>query len=132
MAVIIQAPFDTPRSTHWFPNPELANSRASQAQVTYKRHTTGRLRGYFDPSEKFNLVFRFRITRMKDFELSEIIRVYHTVPWKLTDHEGNVWRVELTSNPLPRPATGLFDKDSARTGDEEIDVTINFSAERIS
>ena len=132
MSVKFSAPFPKTKVETTFPNPEFSDARSTQARGQIKRTMTGDTYTYGTASTKVNLRYRFLITRQKDLELDQLLRVYHTATWKIVDHRGDSWEAQLIGRPISRQATRKIDTNNTRTGDEEIDVTLLFSAEKIT
>ena len=132
MSVKFSAPFPKLKVETTFPDPEFSDTRSSQARGETKRTMTGDIYTYGNESTKVNLRYRFLVTRQKDLELEEFLRVYHTAAWRIIDHRGDVWEAQLIGAPVRRQATRKIATNSTRTGDEEIDVSLLFSAERIT
>ena len=131
MSVKFFVPFPKTKVVTTFPNPEFADVRATQSRGEVKRTITGEIYTYGTQSTKVDLRYRFLITRQKDLELDQLLRVYHTAHWKIIDHRGDVWDAQLTGSPISRQAVRRIG-NQARIGTEEIDVTLTFSAERIT
>lgn len=131
MSVKFSAPFPKMKVETTFPSPNFSDAQSTQARGQIKRTMTGETYTYGNPSTKVELRYRFVITRQKDLEFDQLLRVYHTATWKIVDHRGNVWKAQLTGRPISRKATRKI-ADNTRTGNEEIEVTLFFSAEKIS
>jgi len=133
MSVKFSAPFPKLKVETTFPDPEFSDTRSSQARGEIKRlMTDDPSYTYGNASTKVNLQYRFLVTRQKDLELEEFLRVYHTATWKIVDHRGDVWEAQLIGAPIRRQATRKIATNSIRTGDEEITVSLLFSAEKIT
>lgn len=131
MSVKFSAPFPKTKVETTFPDPQFADARSTQARGQIKRTMTGETYTYGTASTKVELRYRFLITRQKDLELDQLLRVYHTAHWKIVDHRGDVWDAQLTGRPITRRGSRKIGNNT-RTGTEEIDVTLFFSAEKIS
>ena len=131
MSVKFSAPFPKLKVETTFPDPEFADTRSTQAVGQIKRTMTGETYTYGTGSTLVNLRYRFLITRQKDLELDQLLRIYHTATWKIVDHRNDVWKAQLIGRPISRKATRKIGNNT-RTGNEEIDVTLFFSAEKIT
>jgi len=132
MSVAISAPYPKTKVTTILPDPQLGNTRATEANVQLKRSMTGRLWSYVQSNDREIMVLTFIITRQKDFELAEFIRVYLTADWKLIDHNGDEWKVKLLGEPIRRDSVGrAASSNTNATGGETKTVTLSFSAEAI-
>lgn len=132
MSVKFSAPFPKIKVETTFPDPEFVDARATQARGQIKRTMTGEVYTYGTASTKVDLRYRFFITRQKDLEFDQLLRVYQAATWKIVDHRGDVWEAQLVGRPVTRKATRKIDTDSIRTGGEEYEVSLFFSAEKIS
>lgn len=132
MSVKFSAPFPKTKVETTFPDPEFADARATQSRGQIKRTMTGETYTYGTASTKVDLRYRFFITRQKDLEFDQLLRVYHAATWKIVDHRGDVWEAQLIGRPISRKAARKIDSDTTRTGGEEMDITLFFSAEKIS
>lgn len=132
MSVKFSVPFPKMKVETTFPDPQFTDARATQSTGIVKRTMTGDIYTYGTASTKVTLKYRFLLTRQKDLELDQLIRVYHAAHWKIVDHRGDVWDAQLIGRPVSRKATGKIATGNTRTGDEEIDVTLIFSAEKIT
>lgn len=133
MSTFIQAPYPKTKVTSVLPDPQEPDSRGSQSEVQVVRGVTSKNTWtYVTSSDKVNLSATWIITRAKDEEVAEFIRVYHTARWKLTfGHESKSWIVELVGEPIRRRVVGRQDDDNQATGNEAVQITMNFSAEAL-
>jgi hypothetical protein len=132
MSVSISAPYPKQKVTTILPDPLNNNTRASESDIQLKRGMTGKVWSYIQTSSKSRLSLTFILSRQKDLELQEFVRVYHAAKfWKLTDHDGNEWKVKLIGEPIRREAIGRINSNTSSTGGESRKVTLNFSAEAL-
>lgn len=132
MSTFLQAPYPATKVTSVLPDPEETDKRGSQSEVQVVRGATDKnVWTYAKTSDKVNLSATWILTRAKDTELDEFIRVYHTAKWKLTfGHESKSWIVQLVGEQIRRRTEGRFDSNTT-TGNEVVQVTLNFSAEAL-
>jgi hypothetical protein len=137
MTTFLRAPYPTPKVTSFLPDPEQEDSRGSQSKVQIVRGATNvKNWTYVQSSDKVNLSATWILTRAKDEELNEFIRVYHTAEWDLEYNHEDVkgiptvkrWRVKLIGRPIRRTTNTRQDENNSRTGDETVEVTLEFSA----
>lgn len=89
------------QTTTILPNPKFNDSENITAEIITKRAMNGVLYTYAKTKNlRRRLLMRFELTRQKAFELRAFIRTYYTSKIKLTDHEGQIWVVNFTSNPF--------------------------------
>lgn len=135
MSTFLRAPYPATKVTTVMPDPEEENSQESQSKVQIVRGSTNVKKWtYVQSSNKVNLSATWILTRAKDEELTEFIRVYHTAVWEVEYTHDNVvkkWKAQLVGRPIQRITTGRQDDDNSTTGDETVSVTLNFSAEAI-
>ena len=132
MSVAISAPYPKSKVTTILPDPQFGNTRKSESSIQLKRTMTGRVVSYIRSSDKEELQFTFIMTRQKDFELLEFVRVYNAADWKLIDHNGKEWKVQLVGEPIRRTAAGRSSSsNTSSTGGETRQVTLTFSAEAL-
>ena len=130
--ITIEAPYPSIKVTSYYPDAEFGDSRASQAKVQLKRARRGALWSYVSSSDKATLSLAWILTRQKDAEFAELVRVYQTAHWRLTLTDGSQWDVQLIGEPIRRAGTGVQDRNNLRTGDETVTVEVTFSALRLS
>lgn len=131
MSISIAAPYPALKVTSILPDPNFGNVRASQSGIQIKRGMTGEVWTYAKPNDKEVSVLEFSLTRQKDLEVAEFLRIYHTATWKLIDHNGKQWKVQLVGRPVRREARGRVGATSSSTGGESIILTLSFSAEAL-
>ena len=135
MSTFLRAPYPATKVTTVMPNPEEENSQGSQSKVQIVRGATNvNTWTYVQSSNKVNLSARWVLTRAKDEELTEFIRVYHTTTWEIEYTHDDVvkrWQAQLVGRPIRRRTTGRQDTNNPTTGDEVVEVTLEFSAEAI-
>lgn len=131
MTVAISAPFPAMKVTSILPDPDFGNIRATQSTIQFKRTMSNNVWTYAKPNDKETSSLTFNLTRQKDLEFGEFLRIYHTATWKLIDHNGKAWKVQLVGEPIRRVARGRVGATSSTTGGEAIILTINFSAEAL-
>lgn len=131
MTLAISAPYPKTKVTSILPNPEFGNIRATQSKVQVKRSMTGKVWTYVNPNDRDSITLTFELSRQKDLEFGEFIRIYHTAFWKIVDHNGNNWKCQLVGEPVRRVARKRNNATSSSTGGEVIIVTIRLSVEAI-
>lgn len=132
MSTFLAAPYPKIKVTSVLPNAEFGDARASEAEIITKRRMTGGLITYLKSSNRQTLTLRFELTRMKDLELEQFIKSFHTTEWKLTLHDESTWQAKLIGEPIRRTVTGRYDQDNADTGDELLEVLLTFSALKLN
>jgi hypothetical protein len=92
---------------------------------------TGEVWTYVNPNDRDSITLTFQLSRQKDLEFGEFVRIYHTAFWKIVDHNGNTWKCQLVGEPIKRVARGRNNPTSSSTGGEVIIVTISLSVEAL-
>lgn len=130
--ITVSAPYPKTKVTMILPAPNFGNIRASQSSIQMKRSMTGEVWTYIRPNDADVIELTFSLSRQKDLELGEFVRVYHTATWKITDHNGNNWKCQLVGEPIKRIARARNNATSSSTGGEVINVRLKFSVEAIT
>ena len=132
MSVLLAAPYDKQKIVTVLPNPEFGDAQATQGQIQLKRKMNGDILTYAKPNDKQVLSFTWLLTRMKHLELREFTNIYHSADWQITDHNGTVWKAQLTGQPVIGSGRLRYNEITGSTGHEEYEVTMTFSAEKIT
>lgn len=107
MALIIEAPYPGPVSTHYLPNPQLGDSVGATGTVEFKRSMNGKKFSYVKSRDKRKrLLWTFALTKNKALELQAFFEVYNGKQVKVTDHIGKVYVGNFTTNPFEFEAVG--------------------------
>ncbi len=89
------------QTTTVLPNPRWNDSENPTVEIITKRAMQGTLYTYAKTkNERRKLSMSFDLTRQKALELRAFIRAYYQSKIRLTDHIGQVWVVNFTSNPF--------------------------------
>jgi len=127
----LRAPYPNHKVTTILPKPLFGDSRRSEATVTVKRTKTGGKFVYKDSSDRYTLTLPFRLTRMKSLELENFLRSYQSAHIHLTLYDGSTWDCQLVGQPVSRAAVSRY-SDDPNTGKESVEVTLTFSAKRLT
>jgi hypothetical protein len=131
MSTIIKAPYPNHKVTATLPSAKFDDARASESTVTIKRSMLGRKITYVNPSDRYTVVLPFILTRMKSLELEAFVQAYQSAHWEITLYDGSKWDCLLVGEPVSRAATQRIG-DNPTPGKEAVEVTLTFSAKRIS
>lgn len=96
----LQAPYPSLQTTTYLPNPQFGDSEASCDTVTLKRSMNGVRRTYVKKRGRRKHMWQFQLSRNKSLELEEFFKSYHASMVRITDHRGDVWIGNFTSNPF--------------------------------
>lgn len=100
MSFYLQAPHGLIQTTSKLPSPFLDNGEALDVVMNRRRAMDGTLHSYVKTTGEKNLTYTFLLDRLKALEVKEFVRVYIDEYIRLTDHNSDVWKVRLTSEPL--------------------------------
>lgn len=107
MALIIQAPWPGPVSTHYLPNPQQGDSIAPTGTLEFKRSMNGSRYAYVKSRDKRKrMVWTFSLTQDKALELQAFFDVYSGEQVKVLDHIGKEYVGNFTTNPFEFEAVG--------------------------
>lgn len=107
MALIIQAPWPGPVSTHYLPNPQSGDSIAPTGTLEFKRSMNGSRYAYVKSRDKRKrMVWTFSLTQDKALELQAFFDVYNGEQVKVLDHIGKEYVGNFTTNPFEFEAVG--------------------------
>ena len=107
MALIIQAPWPGPVSTHYLPNPQSGDSIAPTGTLEFKRSMNGNRFAYVKSRDKRKrMVWTFSLSQDKALELQAFFDVYSGAQVKVTDHIGKEYIGNFTTNPFEFEAVG--------------------------
>ncbi len=89
------------QTTTILPNPEWSDSEQLTGEVIIKRSMEGETYTYVkSKNDRRKLLFRFRLTRSKSFELKAFIQSYYNSKVRLIDHKQQKWIGNLLNNPF--------------------------------
>ena len=128
---ILEAPYPKIKVTSVLPKPRFQDGRATESTVQIKRAADGRTLTYTNPSDRIKLTLPFRLTRKKSLEVEAFIKSYQSAHWRITLYDDSMWDAQLVGVPVSRQVVDRQGTDS-RAGKEFIDVTLTFSAIRLS
>lgn len=100
MTLILQAPYPTIQTTSLLPSPQFSDSEAPQQAINIRRAMDGTRRTYIKSNELSKLVYTFALWRGKALELRAFIESYYFATIKLTNHKGEIWLVNFSTNPF--------------------------------
>jgi hypothetical protein len=106
MAFRLVAPYPSPQTATYLPNPAFSDVRRRKARVETRRSINNTLRTYVQTSPQYQFDYQFRLSRPKALELRAFIQAYYRAVWRITDHDGRLWEVRLTESPWQFSADG--------------------------
>jgi len=132
MATTLRAPWPNYKVTSILPNPQFADTRATEGTVIIKRTMTGKVITYKRPSDRFTLKLPFQLTRMKALELEAFLNSYQSASIFIElGYDGSQWEAKLVQQPVIRRAIERIG-ESSTIGKELVEVTLTFSAKRLN
>ena len=97
----LQAPHPALQTTTYLPNPQFGDSVAPTGTIDFKRSMNGTKYSYIksrDSRKKF--LWNFSISHHKALELQAFFDAYNSSDIKITDHFGEIYIGNFTSNPF--------------------------------
>lgn len=128
----LRAPYPNHKVTTILPKPRFTDSRKTEARVTVKRTKDGTKTVYRDSSDRIEITLPFLLTRMKQIELERFLLVYQGADIRIDLYDGSQWAGKLTGRQVGRTFVDRKNDDYATTGKELVEVTLTFSAIRLS
>lgn len=110
--VILQAPFDFLQTSIVIPCPLFGDTENIVSEVSLRRSMNGATQTHVKTNSNHRLTYTFRILdRLKAIEVSEFFKYYNSDKIRLTNWKGEVWKVNLLTNPIDFVKTGRFRTD---------------------
>lgn len=125
--VLLQAPFDCLQTSIVLPAPLFGDTESLISNVNIKRSMNGNTYSYVKSSNSRVLKYTFRMTRGKALEFQRFCEFYNSTQIKLQDWKGEIWKVNIMTNPIDFVLTGRDAPTEDRT-----DVNIEFEGVRIN
>ena len=125
--VLLQAPYNFIQTSVVLPPPLFGDTENLISNINLRRAMNGLIYTYVKSSKSKILKYTFRLTRMKALELEEFFRYYNSYEIKMQNWKGEIWKVNLTTNPIDFVQTGRDAPTEDRT-----DVNIEFEGVKIS
>ncbi len=120
--VILQAPFNFLQTSIVLPAPLFGDTENITNEMSLRRSMNGVTRTYIKTNSHRRLTYTFRLNDdLKSLELLEFLRFYNSDLIRLTNWKGEVWKVNLLSNPIDLVQTRRFGTD----------ISLEFEGERI-
>lgn len=94
----LHGPYENTTTVTILPNPEFDNARSLTSSVDVKRAMDGTRYTYVKAKVHEKLEFTFQLTPSKSEELKAFIEEYIGQAIRVVDHDGKVWRVNLTND----------------------------------
>jgi len=98
--IIIQAPWPAVADSIVLPNPLLDDKEHSVSSQAVKRAMDGTTYTYVKKSPNRMLSYTFDLSREKGLELQSFLDTYNGELFKLQNWKGEIWSVNLMTNPL--------------------------------
>lgn len=127
-----RAPYPNHKVTTILPKPLFDDIRRVESSIQVKRKMLGARRTYVKSSDRYTLVLPFQLTRQKALELEAFLNVYQRAHIRIDLYDGSQWDAELVGAPVVRRASGRYAKEHGITGRDTIEVTLTFSAKRLT
>ena len=124
--VLLQAPYDFIQTTLVLPSPLFQDTENLISNINLRRSMNGQTYTYVKSSDSKILKYTFSLPRMKGVALEEFCRSYNSTPIKLTNWKGEVWNVQIMTNPTDFVETGRYEPTTDRT-----DVNLEFEGTKV-
>jgi len=110
--VILQAPFDFLQPSIVLPCALFGDTENIVSEVTLRRSMNGATQTHIKTNSNRRLNYTFRLLdRQKAVEVVEFFKFYNSDLIRLTNWKGEVWKVNLLTNPIDFVKTGRFATD---------------------
>lgn len=129
---IIRAPWPGVKTTMLLPTAQWLDSQKPEADFQIKRTRMGRVITHPRTSTRRELRLRWRLTRQKYLELEAFANSYQAATWWLQLYDLSTWSATLVDAPIASVAIGRQTASRADTGTEAVDVTLTFSATKLT
>ena len=129
---IIRAPWPGVKTTSLLPPAQWLDSQTPEANFQIKRTRMGRVITHPRTTVGRTLRLRWRLTRQKALELQAFMRAYQSATWWLQLYDGSTWSADLIDAPIAAVAIGRQTINRADTGKDVIDVTLTFTATKLT
>lgn len=99
--ITLQAPYAAIASTVTLPNPVLGDSVSQSLKTKFGFAMSGRIVTTISLQPEKKVQYQFdKLTRTQVDALLTFLRTYGGADIKLTDYQGDVWKVKCLSNPV--------------------------------
>jgi hypothetical protein len=128
MSLILQAPYPAITTTSLFPSPIFGDGEIPKHSIDIKQSINGTLYSYVKSNARSQLQYSLTLSRMKAEELRAFIQAYYRAKVQLTNHKGEVWVGNFTSNPFEFSTDGK----SSMPGGANQTITLDFEGEMLT
>jgi len=111
--VMLQAPYPQVAASVILPSAEHDDKENALGDMRIKRSMDGTRRTYVYRSDDRRLAYTFDMTREKGLELQEFLELYNAEHIRLQNWKGEIWDVQLLTNPLEFTQNRRSDPDGA-------------------
>jgi len=98
--VLLQAPYPQVAASVILPSAEFNDKENALGDMKIKRAMDGTRRTYVYRSNDRRLAYTFDMTREKGLELQDFLETYNAEHLRLQNWKGEIWDVQLLTNPL--------------------------------
>jgi hypothetical protein len=112
--VILQAPFDSRQVSVVLPNPLWGDTENITSEMSLRRSMNGRKVTHVKTNKNRRVNYTFRLLdKPKALELLEFCRYYNSDLIRLQNWKGEIWKVNLLTNPIDFVQTRRYGTDVA-------------------
>ena len=124
--VLFQAPFKLIQTSIVLPNPLLDDNEGLVSNLMARRSMNNTLRTYVQTTKNRRLRYTFTLNRPKALEVEAFFDAYNGADIKMLNWKGELWKVNLITNPIDFVQTRR-----AEPGGDRTDVNLEFEGVRI-
>jgi len=125
--VLLQAPYPKVEASIVLPAPELDDKENNVSDMFVKRAMDGTRRVYVKRSPSRRLAYTFDLTRQKGLELEAFLNTYNHEHFIMQNWKGEIWDVQLLTNPLDFVQNRRHGPDGANVG-----INLEFEGVKLS
>ena len=115
----ILAPHSLPQTATELPNPEWGDSDGHSVSLVRHATISGAPITYVKTTGSRKLTYSWQLSREKAEELYAFCKAYSGEVWRIYDHNNEVWKVRLLTDPI------VLTKGNLQT------ITLDFEGEKI-
>ena len=124
MAFILEGPYPALATSTFLPNPVPGDSLSNTGSLEIKQSMNGTKYSYVKSrASRKKLLWTFQISQHKALEIREFFNAYNAEKIKVTDHFGDIYIGNFTSNPFEFEA---IRKSSSSPGGSLHQIQIEF------
>jgi len=124
--VVLEAPFEAIDAVIILPNPLHTDTENLISSINLRRSMNNKKYTYVKSSDNRILRYTFTLNRNKALELQDFFRFYNANFMKMSNWKGEIWKVQLKTNPIDFSQVTRYSPTGAR-----VDVNLEFEGTRV-